>query len=96
MLVLQPELSILDETDSGLDIDALKTVASGINTLKNSDKPKGILLITHYYRILNYITPDRVHIMVNGKIVKSGDKELAQQIEKDGYESIRTRKDENE
>lgn len=96
MLVLDPKYCILDETDSGLDIDALKTVASGINTLKDSGKPKGILLITHYYRILNYITPDQVHIMVNGKIVKSGDKELAQQIEKEGYESLGIRNDKNE
>ena len=88
MLVLEPKYCILDETDSGLDIDALKTVAAGINTLKDSGKPKGILLITHYYRILNHIIPDKVHVMVDGKIVKSGDKKLAQQIEENGYELV--------
>ncbi|MCH8329698.1 MAG: Fe-S cluster assembly ATPase SufC [Nanoarchaeota archaeon] len=83
MSVLQPQISILDETDSGLDIDALKTVANGINSMKGPDL--GILLITHYQRILNYITPDKVHIMIDGKIVKSGDKKLALEVEERGY-----------
>jgi Fe-S cluster assembly ATP-binding protein len=83
MAVLQPQIGILDETDSGLDIDALRTVANGVNNLKGPDL--GILLITHYQRILNYITPDKVHIVINGKIVKSGGKELALEVEEKGY-----------
>ena len=86
LAVLQPEMAILDETDSGLDIDSLKTVAQGINTLIGPNI--GILLITHYQRILNYITPDRVHIMVKGRIVKSGGKELAHELEAKGYDAI--------
>ncbi|MBI2208499.1 Fe-S cluster assembly ATPase SufC [Candidatus Woesearchaeota archaeon] len=84
MAVLQPIIGILDETDSGLDIDSLKIVANGINKLKGPHM--GILLITHYQRILNYITPDKVHIVVDGKIVKSGGKELAFEVEERGYE----------
>ena len=83
MAVLQPTIGIMDETDSGLDIDSLKVVANGINALKGPEM--GILLITHYQRILNYITPDTVHIVVDGKIVKSGRKELAIEIEEKGY-----------
>jgi len=84
--MLRPELAILDETDSGLDVDALRTVAEGINALRT---PKiGILIITHYQRILNYITPDAVHVMVHGKIVRSGGPELAKQIEENGYDPI--------
>ncbi|MBK33062.1 MAG: Fe-S cluster assembly ATPase SufC [Chloroflexi bacterium] len=84
--MLKPELAILDETDSGLDIDALRTVAEGVNTLRN---PKmGILLITHYERILNYIEPDFVHILVRGKIVASGDFSLAKRIEAEGYDPL--------
>ena len=84
--MLKPELAILDETDSGLDIDALRTVAEGVNTLRN---PKmGILLITHYERILNYIEPDFVHILVQGKIVASGDFGLAKRIEAEGYDPL--------
>ena len=84
--MLKPELAILDETDSGLDIDALRTVAEGVNTLRN---PKmGILLITHYERILNYIEPDFVHILVQGKIVASGDFSLAKRIEAEGYDPL--------
>ncbi|MBI3026627.1 ATP-binding cassette domain-containing protein [Candidatus Woesearchaeota archaeon] len=86
LAVLQPEMAILDETDSGLDIDSLKIVANGINTLIGPDR--GILVITHYQRLLNYITPDRVHVMVKGKIVKSGGKELAHELEAKGYDSI--------
>src|SRR3989338_1165825 len=86
MAVLQPEMAILDETDSGLDIDSLKTVAHGINTLIGPNI--GILIITHYQRILNYITPDSVHIMVKGKIIKSGGKELAHELEAKGYDEI--------
>lgn len=84
MAVLQPIIGILDETDSGLDVDSLKIVANGINRLKGPDM--GILLITHYQRILNYIIPDKVHIVVDGKIVKSGGKELALEVEERGYE----------
>ena len=83
MAVLNPEIGILDETDSGLDVDALRTVAEGVNSLKSSEL--GILLITHYQRILNYITPDTVHIVMDGKIVKSGGKELALEVEEKGY-----------
>ena len=87
MSVLEPKIGILDETDSGLDVDALKTVANGINDIKGSKM--GILLITHYQRILNYVTPDKVHIMMDGKIVKSDDKKLALKVEKKGYEWIK-------
>jgi len=86
MAVLQPSIGILDETDSGLDIDALRTVAIGINDLKGQEL--GVLLITHYQRILNYITPDKVHIVIDGKIVKSGGKELALEVEEKGYEWV--------
>lgn len=83
MLLLQPKLAILDETDSGLDVDALQIVAQGVNQLRNPDR--GILMITHYQRLLNYIQPDYVHILARGKIVKSGDKTLAHEIEEGGY-----------
>jgi Fe-S cluster assembly ATP-binding protein len=83
MAVLEPKLAILDETDSGLDIDALKIVSGGINALRNKDR--AILLVTHYQRILNYVTPDRVHVLYNGKIVKSDGQELAQELEQKGY-----------
>jgi len=83
MALLGPELSILDETDSGLDIDALKTVAAGVNAAKNSEN--GIILITHYQRLLDYIKPDFVHVMSDGQIVRSGGPELALELEKDGY-----------
>lgn len=86
LLMLNPKYAILDETDSGLDIDALRTVAEGINTFHT--KKTGILLITHYNRILEYIVPDFVHIMSKGKIVKSGKKELAKEIEKNGYKNF--------
>ena len=86
MSLLDPKLAILDETDSGLDIDALKTVANGVNNLKN--KERSFLIITHYQRLLNYIVPDKVHVLSKGKIVKSGDKNLAIELEKKGYEGI--------
>jgi Fe-S cluster assembly ATP-binding protein len=84
--MLKPELAILDETDSGLDVDALRTVAEGVNALRTPEI--GILIITHYQRILNYITPDFVHVLVAGKVVRSGGAELATQIEETGYDPI--------
>jgi len=87
MATLEPKFSILDETDSGLDIDALKIVSDGVNTI--SKENQGILVITHYQRILNYIKPDFVHVMLNGKIVESGGPELALKLEADGYEWLR-------
>jgi len=83
MAVLDPKLAILDETDSGLDIDALQTVAEGVNALRNPDR--GIIVVTHYQRLLNYIVPDFVHVLSNGRIVKSGTKELALELEAHGY-----------
>lgn len=87
MAMLDPKLSILDETDSGLDIDALKIVASGVNKLRNSDN--SFLVITHYQRLLDYIVPDFVHVLYNGRIVKSGGKELALELEEKGYDWIK-------
>jgi Fe-S cluster assembly ATP-binding protein len=87
MATLEPKFSILDETDSGLDIDALKIVSDGINTI--GDKNQGILVITHYQRILNYIKPDYVHVMLNGKIAQSGGPELALRLEEEGYEWLK-------
>jgi Fe-S cluster assembly ATP-binding protein len=84
MLVLNPRLSLLDETDSGLDIDALKIVAKGVNSLKS--KYNATVLITHYQRLLDYIQPDFVHVIYNGQIIKSGDKSLALELEKKGYD----------
>ena len=86
LLILDPVLSVLDETDSGLDIDALRVVANGINKLKNDDN--ALILITHYQRILNYMQPDFVHVLMNGKLVKSGTKELAKELEEKGYSWI--------
>lgn len=83
MAVLEPKLCILDETDSGLDIDALKVVATGVNALRGPER--GILVITHYQRLLNYITPDFVHVLMEGRIVKSGGRELALELEEKGY-----------
>jgi Fe-S cluster assembly ATP-binding protein len=85
--LLKPELAVLDETDSGLDVDALKTVAEGVNRLSGPDL--GVLIITHYTRILRYITPDEVHVMFEGRIVASGGAELADELEEGGYEGIR-------
>jgi Fe-S cluster assembly ATP-binding protein len=84
MAVLEPRLAVLDETDSGLDIDALRTVAAGINGLRRPDN--ATILVTHYQRLLGYVVPDRVHVLSNGRIVKSGDKALAQELEARGYE----------
>jgi Fe-S cluster assembly ATP-binding protein len=83
MAVLEPKLAILDETDSGLDIDALKVVADGVNALRS--KERSVLVITHYQRLLNYIVPDKVHVLFKGQIVKSGGKELALELENRGY-----------
>jgi Fe-S cluster assembly ATP-binding protein len=91
MLVLEPQLAILDETDSGLDIDALKLVAQGVNAFRgdrNSGQKPGIILITHYQRLLNFINPDFVHILFDGRIVKSGGPELALELEKNGYANL--------
>jgi len=87
LAVLEPEIAILDETDSGLDIDALKQVATGVEQLVGPHL--GVLLITHYQRILNYITPDFVHVMLSGRIEMSGGAELAHELEEKGYEGIR-------
>ena len=86
MAMLEPSLAILDETDSGLDIDALKIVADGVNALRNKDN--SFLIITHYQRLLDYIKPDFVHVLMNGKIIRSGGPELAIELEKKGYESF--------
>jgi Fe-S cluster assembly ATP-binding protein len=83
MLVLQPQFMVLDETDSGLDIDALKTVSDGINAMRGADR--AILLVTHYQRLLDYVKPDRVHVLARGRIVKSGGPELARELEEKGY-----------
>ena len=87
MAVLDPKLAILDETDSGLDIDALRSVADGVNTLRRPDR--AMIVVTHYQRLLNYIVPDVVHIMIDGQIVKSGGKELALEVEDKGYDWLR-------
>jgi Fe-S cluster assembly ATP-binding protein len=87
MAVLEPKLAVLDETDSGLDIDALQTVAKAVNTLKRPDNAQ--IVVTHYQRLLNYITPDFVHVLADGRIVKSGGKELATELEARGYEWLR-------
>jgi Fe-S cluster assembly ATP-binding protein len=87
MAMLEPKLAILDETDSGLDIDALKIVANGVNKLKNENN--AVLVITHYQRLLDYIVPDFVHVLHNGKIVKSGGKELALELEEKGYDWLK-------
>src|SRR5271157_578115 len=86
MAVLEPKLAVLDETDSGLDIDALKLVAHGVNTLRSPER--SMILVTHYQRLLDYIVPDFVHVLAGGKIVKSGGKELALQLEKEGYAGL--------
>ena len=89
MAILKPSTAILDETDSGLDVDALKTVCEGIKTIREAaDKPMGILMVTHYQRILKYLEPDHVHVMKEGRIVKSGDKEFAHELETSGYEQL--------
>ena len=88
MILLDSDLSILDETDSGLDIDALKTISTGINTFMNSNK--SILLITHYQRLLDYVNPTYVHVMQDGKIIKTGSANLAKELETKGYEWLHT------
>ncbi len=92
MAVLNPKLAILDETDSGLDIDALRIVANGVNKLRSKDN--AIVIVTHYQRLLNYIVPDFVHVLYQGKIVKSGSKELALELEEKGYDWIKNQKEE--
>jgi Fe-S cluster assembly ATP-binding protein len=86
MLVLEPKLAILDETDSGLDIDALKVVSQGVNSLR--DPKRAVVLVTHYQRLLDYVIPDYVHVLSGGRIVKSGDKSLAQELERRGYDWV--------
>ena len=86
MAVLDPIMAVLDETDSGLDIDALKIVADGINAFRGPEK--AVLLITHYQRLLDYVVPDQVHVMIDGRIVRSGDKELAKELEEKGYAEV--------
>jgi Fe-S cluster assembly ATP-binding protein len=87
MMMLEPKYCILDETDSGLDIDALKIVAKGVNAMRSPDR--GMLLITHYQRLLDYIKPDHVHVMAEGRIVRSGGPELALELEKHGYDFLK-------
>ena len=86
MAVLEPKLALLDETDSGLDIDALRVVANGINSMRKEEN--AIIIVTHYQRLLNYIVPDFVHVLVDGKIINSGDKNLALELEEKGYDRI--------
>ena len=83
LLTIDPKLAVLDETDSGLDVDALRTVAKGVNKFKNENN--SVLIITHYQRLLDYIKPDVVHLMIDGQIVKTGDMSLVEKVEKDGY-----------
>ena len=87
MAMLEPAFALMDETDSGLDIDALKIVADGVNTLRG--EKLGVLLITHYQRLLNYIVPDYVHVMYDGRIIKSGDKSLALELDAKGYDWVK-------
>jgi len=89
MAILEPEVAVLDETDSGLDVDALRTVATGIHEVRRDRPELGIVLITHYQRLLHELTPDHVHILMDGRIVASGGPELAEQLERDGYEAFR-------
>ncbi|HVU18803.1 MAG TPA: Fe-S cluster assembly ATPase SufC [Candidatus Didemnitutus sp.] len=89
MAMLEPRYALMDETDSGLDIDALRIVAEGVNALRTSANSPGVLLITHYQRLLNYIVPDFVHVMWNGRLVKSGDKHLALELEERGYDWVK-------
>jgi len=85
--MLDPKLAILDETDSGLDIDAIRIVSNGVNKFRNKDN--AVLMVTHYQRLLNYIVPDYVHVLYNGRIVKTGGKELALELEEKGYDFIK-------
>jgi len=86
MAILEPKLALLDETDSGLDIDALRIVANGVNSMRKEEN--AIIIVTHYQRLLNYIVPDFVHVLVDGKIINSGDKNLALELEEKGYDRI--------
>jgi Fe-S cluster assembly ATP-binding protein len=90
MAILEPELAVLDETDSGLDIDALKVVARGVDEVRRDRPELGVLAITHYQRLLNYLQPDRVHVLIDGRIVASGGPELAERLENEGYDAWRT------
>ena len=92
MAMLNPKIAVLDETDSGLDIDALRIVAEGVNKLKSNDN--AFIVITHYQRLLDYITPDVVHVLYNGRIIKTGDKNLALELEKTGYDELKKQADE--
>jgi len=94
MAMMEPKLSVMDETDSGLDIDALKTVANGVNQLRSDDN--AFVIITHYQRLLNHIVPDYVHVLYDGKIVKSGDKDLALELEEKGYDWLKQELDQQE
>ena len=89
MAVLEPRLAVLDETDSGLDIDALRTVSHGVNAIHEANPENSVIVVTHYQRLLNYIVPDHVHVLLKGRIVKSGGKELALRLEEEGYDVIR-------
>jgi Fe-S cluster assembly ATP-binding protein len=90
MAILEPEFAVLDETDSGLDIDALKVVSNGVSEVRKDRPGLGVLLITHYQRILQYLEPDVVHILVDGRIVAQGDADLAHRLEREGYDAWRT------
>ena len=90
MAMLEPDFAVLDETDSGLDIDALKVVATGVQEVRTDRPELGVLLITHYQRILSYLEPDKVHVLINGRIVESGGPELADRLEQEGYEAWRS------
>ena len=90
MAILEPDLAVLDETDSGLDIDALRIVANGVNEVRKDRPELGVVLITHYQRILDLLTPDRVHILVDGRIVESGGPDLAERLEREGYEAFKS------
>ena len=87
MMILEPKLALLDETDSGLDIDALKIVSQGVNSLRSPER--SMVLVTHYQRLLDYIEPDRVHVLSDGRIIKSGDRHLALELEKRGYDWVK-------
>ena len=89
MAILEPEMAILDETDSGLDIDALEVVANGVSEVRAARPDLGVLAITHYQRLLRHLEPDVVHILVNGQIVEQGGAEIAERLERDGYEAFR-------
>jgi Fe-S cluster assembly ATP-binding protein len=90
MAILEPDVAVLDETDSGLDIDALQIVARGVQEVRRTRPDLGVLLITHYQRLLDYLQPDRVHILIDGRVVDSGGPDLAERLEAEGYESWRS------